>query len=60
MASITSTVKEAYLYANATNNQCRIHLEVWLYSTYAMDPDQHKNLLMTQIGVLDITKSKSF
>jgi hypothetical protein len=37
MASITSTVKEAYLYANATNNQCGIHLAVWLYLTYAND-----------------------
>ena len=60
MASITSTVKEAYLYANATNDQCGIHLAVWLYATYSMDPSQRKNLLMTQIGVLDITKSKYF
>ena len=60
MASITSTVKEAYLYANATNDQCGIHLAVWIYATYSMDPAQRKNLLMTQIGVLDIMKSKSF
>ena len=59
MASITSTVKEDYLYANTTNNQCGIHLAVWLYLTYAMDPDQRKALLMTQIGSLDITKSKT-
>ena len=60
MASITSTIKEAYLFANTINNQCGIHLAVWLYSTYSMDPAQRKNLLMTQIGLLDIMKSKSF
>ena len=59
MASITLTVKEAYLHTNATTNQCGIYLAVWLYPTYAMDPDQCKSLLMTQIGSLVITKSKS-
>ena len=59
MASFTSTVKEAYLHANITNDQCGIHLTVWLYSTYTMDPYQCKALLMAQIGSLDITKSKS-
>ena len=60
MASITSTFKEAYLYTYATNNQCVIHLTVWLYATYSLNPSQQKNLLMTQIELLDITKSKSF
>ena len=59
MESITSTVKEDYLYANATNDQCGIHLAVWLYLTYTMDPDQRKSLLTTQIGSLDITKYKN-
>ena len=59
MASITSTVKESYIYDNTTNNQCGIHLAVWLFSKYAMDPNQRKVLLMTQIGSLDITKSKT-
>ena len=59
MASINSTVTEAYLHANTTYDQCGIHLVVWLYSTYSMDPDQGKALLMTQIGSLDIMKSKS-
>ena len=31
-----------------------------LYLQYAMDTDQRKSLLMTQVGALDITKSKTF
>ena len=37
-----------------------IYIVVWIYSTFAMQPDQQNSLLMTQIGSLDITKSNTF
>ena len=60
MASINSRIKTAYTHAHDVDPQCGVYLAVWLYFTYAMESDQHKSLLMTQMRAVDITKSKTF